>query len=164
MSDVEHTRPERIPLLGLLDAATEAVLAEFRRDLEATGYADIRPTHGCVFRFVRDDGMRLTELARLAGMTKQSVGELVDDLVDLGYVERIPDPADRRAKLICLTERGVEAQRTGFGLIRDLEERWAERFGPERLTQLRETLEEIVAREAPERVPELARHELAAVE
>src|SRR4051794_13122658 len=164
MSDAPHTSHPAMNLLALLDTATESVLAEFRQELEGAGYADIRPTHGCVFRFVRDDGMRLTELARLAGMTKQSVGELVDDLVDLGYVERIPDPADRRAKLICLTERGVEAQRTGFGLIRDLEERWAERFGPERLAQLRETLEEIVAREAPERVPELARHELAAVE
>lgn len=163
MSDVEHTRPQRVPLLGLLDTATEAVLAEFRRDLEATGYDDIRPTHGCVFRFVRDDGMRLTELASLAGMTKQSVGEIVDDLVELGYVERIPDPADRRAKLICLTERGVKAQGVGFGLLADLEERWGERYGPERLAQLRETLEEIVAREAPERVPELARADLAAV-
>ena len=164
MSDVEHTRPQRVPLLGLLDTATEAVLTEFRRDLEATGYADIRPTHGCVFRFVRDDGMRLTELASLAGMTKQSVGEVVDDLVELGYVERIPDPADRRAKLICLTERGAEAQGTAFGLIADLEERWAERYGPERLALVRETLEDIVAREAPERVPELARREPAAVQ
>ena len=86
-------------------------------ELEEAGYADIRPTHGCVFRFVREDGMRLTELAALAGMTKQSVGELVDDLVDLGYVERIPDPEDRRAKLICLTERGSEAQGVGFGLF-----------------------------------------------
>src|SRR4051812_8696955 len=142
MSDSAHTQHPRETLLSLLDAATESVLVEFRRELEDAGYAEIRPTHGCVFRFVRDDGMRLTELAGLAGMTKQSVGELVDDLVDLGYVERIPDPADRRAKLICLTER----------------------FGLERLAQLRETLEEIVAREAPERVPELARHELAAVE
>ena len=102
----------RIPLPGLLDVAAEALLAEFRGELEEAGYDDIRPTHGCVFRFVREEGMRLTELASNAGMTKQSAGELVDDLVELGYVERIPDPADRRAKLICLTERGREAQRS----------------------------------------------------
>src|SRR6266568_6602177 len=124
MSDSRHTSDQRVPLLGLLDAAAESVLVEFRRDLEEAGYADIRPTHGCVFRFVRDDGMRLTELARLAAMTKQSVGELVDDLVELGYVERIPDPEDRRAKLICLTDRGIEAQRIGFGLLGDIEDRW----------------------------------------
>jgi DNA-binding MarR family transcriptional regulator len=138
-------------------------MAEFRRDLEDAGYADIRPTHGCVFRFVRDDGMRLTELAHLAGMTKQSVGELVDDLVDRGYVERTPDPEDRRAKLICLTDRGAEAQRVGFGLLTDIEKRWAKRFGAARVRQLRELLEEAVSEEAPEAVPELARDRLAAV-
>ena len=88
-----NTQDTRTPLIGLLDAATEAVLGEFRREFEESGYDDIRPTHGCVFRFVRDDGMRLTELADLAGMTKQSVGEIVDDLVERGYVERVPDPA-----------------------------------------------------------------------
>jgi len=142
--------------MGLLDTATEAYLGEFRQELEETGYADIRPTHGCVFRFVRDDGMRLTELAAHAGMTKQSVGEIVDDLVDHGYVERFPDPEDRRAKLIRLTQKGIEAQRVGFGLIREIETRWAERFGSERVTELRETLEEIVAELAPHAVPELA--------
>jgi DNA-binding MarR family transcriptional regulator len=156
MSDTEHTS-DRAPLMGLLDAATEAYLGQFRRELEETGYADIRPTHGCVFRFVRDDGMRLTELAAHAGMTKQSVGEIVDDLVEHGYVERFPDPADRRAKLIRLTEKGVEAQRVGFGLIHEIEGRWAERFGDERVAELRETLEGIVAELAPHAVPELAR-------
>jgi DNA-binding MarR family transcriptional regulator len=149
----------QVPLSGLFDIAFEALMSEFRQDLEAAGYADIRPTHGCVFRFVRGEGMRLTELASLAGMTKQSVGELVDDLVALGYVERVPDPADRRAKLIRLTARGEEAQGVGFGLFAQIEERWAERYGPDRISHLRETLEEIAATEAPHAVPELARPE-----
>ena len=158
-----HTQHPPNTLLSLLDAATESVLVEFRRDLEDAGYADIRPTHGCVFRFVRDEGMRLTELARLAGMTKQSVGELVDDLVDLGYVERIPDPEDRRAKLICLTDRGIEAQRVGFGLLGDIEDRWVERFGATRVKQLRKLLEEAVSEDAPDAVPELRERRLASV-
>ena len=112
----------RIPLTGLLDVALEAMLAEFRAELERTEFSDIRPTHGCVFRFVKGDGMRLTRLAELASMTKQSVGEIVDDLVERGYAERVPDPADRRAKLICLTERGREAQTQGFGLFAEVEE------------------------------------------
>ncbi len=169
MSDPAHTedtdgaanRP--VPLLGLLEAAGDAVLSEFRRALEEAGYADIRPTHGCVFRFVRDDGMRLTELARLAGMTKQSVGELVDELVELGYVERIPDPEDRRAKLICLTPRGAEAQRVGFGLLADVEDRWVERFGAARVKALRKLLEEAVSEDAPDAVPELRERRLASV-
>jgi DNA-binding MarR family transcriptional regulator len=149
--------------MGLLDATTEAYLEQFRRELEESGYADLRPTHGCVFRFVREDGMRLTELATHAGMTKQSVGELVDDLVDLGYVQRVPDPEDRRAKLICLTDKGIEAQRLGFGLIDEIEDCWAERFGSERIQDLREILEQIVMELAPHAAPELASREPAAV-
>lgn len=160
MRDATHTAtiaPGTIPLPGLLEIAGEAMLAEFREELGKHGYEDLRPTHGCVFRFVREDGMRLTELASHAGITKQSAGELVDDMVGLGYVERIADPADKRAKLICLTERGREAQRVGFGLFSEIERRWAERFGPERFDQLRELLEEIVADRAPAAVPELKR-------
>jgi len=157
MSDVAHIDDRQIPLAGLLDAAKQALLNEFEQELAKSGYGDIRPTHGCVFRFVRDDGMRLTELASLAGMTKQSVGEMVDGLVERGYVERVPDPEDKRAKLICLTERGKDAQRFGFSLFSELEARWAERFGSERLAGLREVLEDVAADEAPEAVPELAR-------
>jgi DNA-binding MarR family transcriptional regulator len=157
MSDVLHSPQPKVPLPGLLDAAKTALLAEFREDLEKSGYADIRQTHGCVFRFVREEGMRLTNLAEMAGITKQSAGELVDDLVDLGYVERIPDPEDRRAKLIRLTDRGAEAQGIGFGLFAELEQHWAERYGAERIAALRELLEEITAAEAPWAVPELAR-------
>jgi DNA-binding MarR family transcriptional regulator len=164
MRDATHTapiRPGTIPLPGLLDIAAEALLAEFREELTQSGYEDLRPTHGCVFRFVREDGMRLTELASFAGITKQSAGELVDDLVGLGYVERIADPEDRRAKLICLTGRGREAQRIGFGIFGELEQRWAEHFGDERFAQLRELLEEIAAEKAPSAVPELSEAALA---
>jgi DNA-binding MarR family transcriptional regulator len=147
----------KVPLSGLLDLVLEALLAEFRGELESAGYADLRPTHGCVFRFVREDGMRLTELATLAGITKQSAGEIVDELARLGYVERIPDPEDRRAKLISLTAKGEEAQRVGYGLFGEIEARWAERYGPERVAAMRELLQEIAASEAPHLVPELSR-------
>jgi len=166
MRDATHTppvRPGTIPLPGLLEIAGEAMLAEFRDELSKHGYEDLRPTHGCVFRFVREDGMRLTDLAAYAGITKQSAGELVDDLVELGYVERVADPEDRRAKLICLTKRGEEAQRVGFGLFGELERRWADQFGPERIAQLRELLEEIATEKAPAAVPELSEAALAAV-
>ena len=154
----------RIPLTGLLDAALEAMLGEFRGELTESEFSDVRPTHGCVFRFVRDNGMRLTRLADLAHMTKQSVGEIVDDLVERGYAKRVPDPADRRAKLICLTEKGTRAQAVAFGLFAEVEARWAERHGAERMAVLREALEEVVAVEAPDAVPELARKELADAE
>jgi DNA-binding MarR family transcriptional regulator len=163
MSSDPRNPTARIPLTGLLDVALEALLAEFRAELDESEFADIRPTHGCVFRFVKEDGMRLTRLAELASMTKQSVGEVVDDLVDRGYVKRVPDPADRRAKLICLTERGEEAQSLAFGIFAEVEKRWIERYGREKIARLRETLEEIASTETPDAVPELERPELAGV-
>jgi DNA-binding MarR family transcriptional regulator len=156
-------KASRIPLSGLLDVALESLLAEFRVELEASEFADIRPTHGCVFRFVKGEGMRLTRLAELASLTKQSAGEIVDDLVARGYAKRIPDPADRRAKLICLTERGREAQAHGFRLFAKVEKRWMDRYGRAEIERLRATLEEIAANEAPGAVPELERPELANV-
>lgn len=148
-----------IPLPGLLDIASEALFAEFRAELERSEYGDIRPTHGCVFRFVQDEGLRLTDIAERAKLTKQSVGEIVDDLVQRGYAKRVPAPDDGRAKLICLTERGEAAQAHGRKLFAKVEKRWAKRYGTERIAALRELLEEIAAAEAPFAAPELAHAE-----
>src|ERR1700759_4356589 len=147
--------PSQVPLPALMDLAVDAMYADFRELLEETPYTDIRPTHGCVFRFVHGDGMRLTELASKAGLTKQSVGEIVDDLTRLGYIERFPDPTDKRAKLLRLTEKGLDAQRIGFSKFAKLEEDWSEAFGADRIAALRSLLEEIALAKAPEAVPEL---------
>jgi DNA-binding MarR family transcriptional regulator len=153
-ADPKH--PLWIPLPGLLDIASQALFAEFRTELEQSEFGDIRPTHGCVFRFVGGEGLRLTDLAERAKLTKQSVGEIVDDLVERGYAQRIPDPDDKRAKLICLTARGEAAQAHGRKLFAKVEQRWAERYGAERIAALREMLEEVAAAEAPFAVPEIA--------
>ena len=106
--------------------------------------------------------MRLTELATLAGMTKQSVGEIVDDLVDLGYVERIPDPADSRAKLICLTEqRRTRPSASASASSPRSSSAGPSATAPTASTGLRELLEEIAAAEAPTAVPELSHAALA---
>ncbi|MGE0066944.1 MAG: MarR family winged helix-turn-helix transcriptional regulator [Solirubrobacterales bacterium] len=154
---LRHDTPlNQVPLPALLEIASEAAYVAFRADLIEAGYGDIRPNHGCVFRFVHEDGMRLTELATLASMTKQSVGEIVDDLGERGYVERVPDPADRRAKLIRLTEKGETAQAVALEIFAALEKRLGERYGSDRLADLRTLLEEIIAAEAPQFAPELA--------
>jgi len=143
----------RIPLHGLLEFAFDAIIEEFRGELEQGEFSDIRLAHGCVFRYMEGRGLRLTEIAERGNMTKQSAGEVVDDLVARGYVERVPDPEDRRAKLICLTERGEAAQTRGFHVLAEIERRWGERYGAERVADLRAILEEIAAVEAPFAMP-----------
>ena len=147
MSDDWKVHGRERPLPALLHEVKEAAVAELHRRLADEGHPDIRPGHGCVFRFVGSEGSRLTALAERSGLTKQAVGEVVDDLERLGYVERVPDPADGRAKIIRLTEAGWEAGRTAARIFADIERRWGMELGEERVASLRETLESIVALE-----------------
>ena len=73
-------------------------------------------------------------------MTKPTVVYLVNDLERLGYVERRPDPADGRAKLVCLTERGAKAQRAGTEIVAQIERDWSELLGERDFATLRELL------------------------
>src|SRR3954465_10590325 len=97
------------PLPGLLAIAHETVRDEVFARLNEAGYPELRPTHACVFGTIGPAGDRLTSLADRAGMTKQAVGEVASELEGIGYVERVPDPSDGRAKIIQLTEEGRAA-------------------------------------------------------
>jgi DNA-binding MarR family transcriptional regulator len=143
LRDLDHT--PRAPLIRLLDVAFDDFSDEVYRRVEAAGIRDIRPGHGCVFGNIEPEGSRLTDLAERARMTKQSVGEMASDLERRGYVERVPDPSDGRAKIIRLTARGREVQALGRRLIDDVEREWAERYGEERVAALRDALEAITA-------------------
>ena len=100
------TQRTQYPLIGLLQDVQRQMADDLHDRLGKLGYEEIRPAHGCVFGNMRPHGVRLTDIADRARITKQSVGEIVSNLEDLGYVERIPDPEDKRAKLVRLTPRG----------------------------------------------------------
>jgi DNA-binding MarR family transcriptional regulator len=132
--------------VALLNTAADMVVEELHTRMEAIGYGDVRQAHGCVFgNVVGEGGMRLTELAERARMTKQGVGEAVSDLERLGYAERVPDPSDGRAKIIRLTASGRAAQRAGFETIAQIEREWCERFGEQPVEAARALLGELVA-------------------
>lgn len=109
-----------------------------------------RPAHSAVFAHIDiEAGTRLTTLATRANITPQAMGELVDDLERLGYVVRQPDPADRRAKRIVLTQRGracvAAAERTIAGIEADLKAL----LGLARLAELHDALGRIVGAATP---------------
>ena len=133
------------PMIRLLENGFDAFAEEMTRRVADTPYSDIRITHGCVFGNIDPDGSRLTDLAERAHMTKQSVGEVATELERRGYLERVPDPDDGRAKIIRLTERGREARALGFQIMDEMERDWGERFGVERVAALRDALEVITA-------------------
>ena len=138
--------PTRPPMIRLLHVAANQFDEEFTDKLAAVGLDDLRPGHGCVFGNIDPEGgTRLTELAERANMTKQSVGEFASDLEQLGYLQRVPDPNDGRAKIIRLTDQGRRAYLIGRQLIDELEREWGERYGEERIDALRDGLEVVTA-------------------
>jgi DNA-binding MarR family transcriptional regulator len=118
----------------------------------AAGYP-LRPAHSGVFAHIDLDGTRLTELAGRANMTPQAMGELVDDLERLDYVRRVPDPSDRRAKLIVPTEIGYGCLQAAFDTIGGIERRLEDLIGPRKLEALRTTLARIIAAEPSPQSP-----------
>ena len=121
---------------------------ELHGRMSRDGYPEVRPGHGCVFTYLdRDRGSRLTDLADRSGLTKQAVGEAVADLEGKGYLERVPDPIDGRAKIIRLSERGRAGVRAADRHFADIEREWGEGIGDERMAALREALELLAERE-----------------
>lgn len=108
--------------------------------LAQKGFDDLRPKHAQVFQHLKEEGVRLTELAGAAGITPQSMAALVDELERVGYVQREADPDDRRAALIRPTDRGRSEVRAARKIIADLERRWARTLGEKRFADLRDAL------------------------
>ncbi|MET9225451.1 MarR family transcriptional regulator [Lentzea sp. NPDC003310] len=127
------TRAERTasnPDLGVLSGRLLfAVQRELFTKLTELGFGDLKPRHGAVLAYLDPDGVRATDLAQLSGQHKQIIGTLIDELESLGYVERRPDPSDRRAKLVCPTGRGLAQMQAADRIMAEMQERHAERLG-----------------------------------
>ena len=142
-------RQEWNPDLGVLASRLLLSLqSELFGRLAEAGFGDLHPRHGAVLAYLDEDGIRATELARLSGLHKQVIGRIVDELEDLGYVERQPDPADRRAKLIFPTTRGLEQLRLEDEVVAEIEARHAQEVGARTYAEFRDVLRGVVARAA----------------
>jgi DNA-binding MarR family transcriptional regulator len=131
------------PLLGaLLRQCHQSVTLRLAEGFAARGLPPVQPM---VTQPLWDapDGMRLTELAAGAGMTKQSMGELVDQMEQAGYVERVADPIDGRARRVRLTARGRRAGKLARSIVREVQSDWCRRVGAARVRALEATLRAI---------------------
>ncbi|GAA4521651.1 MULTISPECIES: MarR family winged helix-turn-helix transcriptional regulator [Nonomuraea] len=123
-------RKRNEPDLGILSSRTLFSLQkELFAALAEQGHPRLRPRHGAVLAYLDEEGSRATDLAARSGQHKQVIGTLVDELEELGYVERRPDPADRRAKLIVPTGRGLDQMARSEEILAAIEERHAEAAG-----------------------------------
>ncbi len=107
-----------------------------RATLRARGHTGLQPSHQVIFASLGPDGARLTDLAARAAMTKQAMGQLVDDLERLGYLERIPDPADGRAKIVRLTRAGRSFLHDAAEVVAEIWREYSELLGERELSRL----------------------------
>lgn len=111
--------------------------------LRAHGFEDLTLAQGRLAARIAEGGSRVTELAEQAQVTKQTAGFLVNQLERAGYVERVPDPSDGRARLVRMAARGKAAQACAREMERVVEAEWEERLGPRRMRALREALADL---------------------
>jgi DNA-binding MarR family transcriptional regulator len=141
------TSSRRVPenLAILLREPFRAGTEMLHRRFAEPGHPEIRPPQGNVMQFLDDAGTRVSVLAERAEITKQSMAELVAHLERLGYVERVPDPSDKRAKLVRATRRGRQLYAIARDVVAEIEADWTKRLGKAKMRQLRELLEELNA-------------------
>ena len=126
----------------LMRTGYHRVMEYVQAHLEQLGFDDIRPAHMAIFQNLGPEGARIGELAERAKLTNQSVGYLVDYLEQHGYVERRADPTNRRATLVCFTERGWDEADACARILDHLNEELNSRLGPDKLQQLHGLLAE----------------------
>jgi DNA-binding MarR family transcriptional regulator len=140
----EETTPYDSLMIGaLLTFPVQVIGRRVTAALVEQGFTDYRHTYQPVFQFCQPEGSRLTELAKHAGITKQSMAEIIDVLEQRGYIERIPDPTDGRAMLIRRTQRGWEINRVAREVVEQIQQEWAQTLGEERFKHLLETLRQL---------------------
>jgi DNA-binding MarR family transcriptional regulator len=131
-------------LKSLLREPLRRLQEHVHEQLTAAGYSDLRPAHANVLQYLgASGGLRVADLAVRAQITWQSMGELVGQLEQGGYVARTPDPVDRRARLVTLTPRGAALTPIAIKAMQEIEDAWARDIGADELEHLRAILQRL---------------------
>jgi DNA-binding MarR family transcriptional regulator len=130
---------ERLNLGLLLFIPYRFMEAAVSAALKSHGH-DIPINQARVFQRIAPGGSRLAELAEAAQLSKQTLGSIVDQLERAGYVQRILDPSDARARLVTVTEKGQELVEISLPVVRRIEADWEAYLGRDRTRELRQTL------------------------
>jgi len=125
----------------MLRVVWQWVRDEMYAGIVAAGYDDLNAAHVGLWRYPGLDGLRPSQLADRAGITKQSVNDLLGHLERHGYLGRVPDSADGRARVILLTSKGRRLEQTIYAEAGAAQLRIAEILGPRRFAQLHGSLE-----------------------
>jgi DNA-binding MarR family transcriptional regulator len=137
------------PVPGLVQALARSSARQLRDDLVDHDMAGVRPLHAPLLVQLLGGGRRAADLADTSGVSRQAVAQVIAVLERDGYIERIADPGDSRAKLVCLTARGRAALRLMRTSSLALEDEWRSRIGADRLATLRDILTDLLGTLGP---------------
>jgi DNA-binding MarR family transcriptional regulator len=135
------------PTMGLLLRLLYQLYSlEIQGALREAGFDDVNPAAANVFTFLTSDGATVSELASLSHVRKQTMAQTVEQLERSGYVERRPNPSDRRSQLVFLTARGKRIPLVTHKAAAAVEKRWARLTGAHELETIRESLLDLLTR------------------
>jgi DNA-binding MarR family transcriptional regulator len=105
----------------------------------------VKVAHTSVLPHIDLEGTRLTEIARRLGVSKQAAGQVVDELEELGVLERIADPADARAKLVRFTKKGQAGLLEGLQVLGEIEAEMRDVIGEAKMRAMHDALAAVIA-------------------
>jgi DNA-binding MarR family transcriptional regulator len=117
--------------------------SNLEHQLKEKGFVDVSPSHGWIFHNTKEEGSRITELAAIAKITKQSMSALAAQLEKAGYVKKKTDTTDKRAWLLVLTPKGKKVKEVGHEINFQFEKNWEQKLGRKDYIQLRTLLSKL---------------------
>jgi DNA-binding MarR family transcriptional regulator len=137
MAETQHINRMLLDAFRSVDRQIDAAL-------EARGAANLSPRHATALVLIDKKGIRLTDLAVRAGITKQAMMQVVNDLEKRGLVTRSADPGDARAKTVSLTAKGQKERTEAGKAVSAAEQKVRRKLGPNRYESLRQTLADLI--------------------
>ena len=142
MGGVSEPSPE--PLARLLARAFTSLIDDLHARLAARGVEDMRPAYGYVLVNARTSPLRVTDVARVLGVTKQAASQVIDAMVARGLVRREAAPDDARARVVVLTPLGLQLLSVVEDVYRELEGEWAAVIGADALDRMRRDMSAVL--------------------
>lgn len=128
----------------VLDAASQ-VIDRIQQGMDERGYTDIRPAHGFAFVRISAGDATTVDVAEHLGVTKQAASQLIEQLVQRGYVTRMQDPSDARRRPLALTRRGRACTRAAEACAAEAVEQWSTTLGARGMRELGALLRKVSA-------------------
>lgn len=144
MTTVTTTVTPGYELPLLLFGGFRMLIDRLHEELAGQGHPDARPAHGFAMQAIGPAGTTASELGRRLGVSKQAAGKTVDRLARLGYVERVADADDGRAKVVRLTPMGMDLLTRSAAIFDNLRAEWVRELGADRVAEVESTLRAVV--------------------